>query len=98
MIQFGFECGYVCFRVGALCGENLLHEGDDGLLLLRRHVGDGEVFPVVRVEVDVAAAIGHVAGMDGAHGLLSISCVVCLRGLGDGAASSTILICSGVRP
>lgn len=58
MIQPGFECGYVCVRVGALYRENLFHEVDDRLLLFRRHVRDGEVLPVVRVEVDVAAAIG----------------------------------------
>ena len=42
--------------VGAAGGEDPVDEADEGVLLFRGDVGDGELFPIIRVEVGIAAA------------------------------------------
>jgi hypothetical protein len=66
-VDLGLERGDIGVGLGPLNGENLIHQGHDGRLLLGRDVGDGELLPVVGVEVGVAAAIGakEFAGLGG---------------------------------
>jgi hypothetical protein len=44
-------------RVGALCLENLIHEGGDGFLLGAGYVGYWQLFPVIWIEIGIAASV-----------------------------------------
>jgi hypothetical protein len=50
-VDLVFKIGYVGFGVGILGGQNLIDAGDDGCLLFRGYIRNGELLPVVRAEV-----------------------------------------------
>ena len=68
-VEFRFKRGKVGGGVCLFESEDLFDQIDDGLLLIRGHVRNGEFFPVVGVEVNVAAAVRaeEVAGAGGVH-------------------------------
>lgn len=89
-VDLGFESGGVGGGIGVFGGEDAVNESDDGGLFFQRDVGDGELFPVVGIEVNVAAAIGaeKVAGNGGVHHAKQIlhqeTVAVCLQVLTAG--------------
>ena len=68
-VDFGFEDGDVGREIGRFGGKNAFHKVDKGLLVGKGDVGYRELFPVVRIKMDVASTIcsQEVAGRRGVH-------------------------------